>query len=464
MTEKGTASRLFLRMEQRLSQRESAESPITSAIALQLRLAQHIEGQLTGLQRYIRVSEDMLGEYQMIPGERPHSSTGEVVFVERDDAPRLALKVLLKFDQAGNFIDNPDLTYAFDDSAGRAMTAIGETLMGRAANKRSEHPLYFGVAGVTTPTGQSITLERLSMKRVIRGEQEPVIVMRHMDVSVADILLDKAENGDREDDFSIEDIEQLTREVVQQVIEASMPLPEDLAVQIGDPDEVEKLLTEKTIGWLTGREEQNEVVQQAIEKSRSVRSVFQEFFALPETHRQLSHRASGWVGENGNQRLAQTFSPGDTKLGNILMTQTPDGQTISGLFDPQWLVLKPGAIGNDEHMFAPWPFADLMQITAFTATQPTAYGFPEIGTAIVEEVKAYYGAEHWSDWHDLYFAMLTAYKLLVDVAYNIDSYMIKVNEQQPISRSLRYAVEVYPQTALELATSALEEYRNKHAA
>src|SRR6185369_12700110 len=103
------------------------------------------------------------------------------------------------------------------------------------------------------------------------------------------------------------DLEKWTRQVVQQVIGSSIPLPDDLAHSIGSPEEVERLLTGKTIGWLVSREETQPNVHKAVEQSTEVQRVFQEFFDLQETTPFLQERAQGQIGKNENTRLAQTF-------------------------------------------------------------------------------------------------------------------------------------------------------------
>jgi hypothetical protein len=463
-TQKGTATKLFHRLEQRLGEQPGSDNSFADTIAFQIGLARNIEALLAGPERSVRLADSLLGKYQKTPTTRPHSSTGEIIFVHHPDGTKLALKILRKLDpMTDDYLDKPDPVYVFNP-VGRMATTIGETLMGKLANRHNSNQPYLGVAAVTSFQGNEIELQRLSVKKVLRGQQEPVIVMQYMELSLADVLLQKAETGLVDEEFSPDVIEGWTRRVVQQVIDASVPLSDEHAAKIGSPTEIHELLTERTIGWLAGRPEKNTAVQTAAEQAREVVQLFEQFFRLPETENQLKKRAKGYVGEGANQRLAQTFSPGDAKLGNLLINRGNNGRNEIGLFDPQWLVVRSGFIGNENPTFAPWPFADLLQVTAFTATQAAAYGFPELSAAIRDEVQRYYGKEHWSNWHELYFSILTAYKLLVDAACNVDAYMEKMNAGQSISSALRYTVEVYPQTALNIATTALEEYRNRKVA
>lgn len=457
------ATEVFHQLDQGLRHHEGDYYPLADALALQLRLAHQLEAILNSAEAEIGVADYLLGEYQQLDRPRPHSSTGEVLFVTHSDGTQLALKLLLKLDAEQNFLANPDQTYAFDHPAVRLMTATGESLMGKAANRHQQ--LYHGVAGVRR-VAQTIELVQFSVEDVLTGQMEPVIVMRQMEASLADVLLDTvdAEPATMASQPNREQMARWTQQVMKQVFDASVPLPEDLAAEIGAPAEVENLLTGKTIGWMTSRVTDPEVIKhpllwQAIRHSQVTQAAFRQFFALPETQANLAERAKPYVGEGEQQRLAQTFSPGDTKFGNVMLAREASGDQIAGLFDPQWLVLRPNAIGNERHMFAPWPFADLMQIAAFTSTQPFAYGFPDLGELVHQEVRDYYGEVNWSTWHDAYLSMLTAYKLLVDVAYGIDPYIEKVTHGQPIPRQLRWILEAHPQKAVELASTALHTYQ-----
>ncbi|MBW7955832.1 hypothetical protein H3C66_03810 [Patescibacteria group bacterium] len=463
------ATEVFQQLDDELRSREGEQYPLMDALALQMRLADHIQRLLDTSQEEITVPLAMLGEYRHSQRSRPHSSTGEVLFLERPDGQRVAIKLLLKLDPALNFQPNPDQTYAFEHPAVRLMTATGESLMGKVANKKATSQMYHGVAGLRSVGNEVVEVVQFSIDEVLDGKMEPVVIMRQMDASLADVLLDQVEPSPEAPPDLPPDEAQLARwarEVTQQILEASIALPEDIAAEIGSPKEVEELLTGKTIGWLTSRITEAEIVAdpflwKTVRSAQLVQSVFRQFFAMRETQEQLELRAKPLIGEGESSRLAQTFGPGDTKLGNVMLEYTDTGSPTAGLFDPQWLVLKPGAIGNEKAMFAPWPFADLMQIIAYTAAQPTAYGFPGLVEDIRTELQNYYGAEHWSRWHDLYFSMLTAYKLLVDVAYNIDPYLDKVKQGQPLPRQLRWILEAHPQKAVEVAEQAFARYHEE---
>lgn len=460
------ATEIFHHLDLNLRRNEGDHYPLSEALSLQLRLAQQLEALLTDAQVEVAVPQEMLGAYTHTDRLRPHSSTGEVLFVQDERGQQLALKLLLKLDAEHNFLPNPDQTYAFDHPAVRLMTATGESLMGRAANKTQT--MYHGVAGLSRVSADGVQLQQFSIEDILSGKMEPVIVMRQMDASLADVLLDAVDNDTEvvTQRPSREQMTQWTEQVMRQVFEASVPLPEDLAADIGSPDEVEKLLTGKTMGWMVSRVTEQQVIEhpllfKAVRYGEMTQAIFRQFFALPETRDRLQERAQPYVGTGEHRRLAQTFSPGDTKFGNVMLATEPDGKQVAGLFDPQWLVLKPNAIGNERHMFAPWPFADLMQIAAFTSTQPFAYGFPDLGQKVHDEVRGYYGPENWSAWHDMYLNMLTAYKLFVDVAYAIDPYIEKMSQTQPIPRQLRWILEAHPPKAVELAEAALNSYTQR---
>lgn len=456
-----SATEVFRALDSSLRQHDGEAYPLATALALQLRLAHQTENALSQLARQIELPAALTGTYQLLPGQRPFSSTGEVLFVQSASGETYAVKLLRKLDAAHHFLPNPDQTYAFDLPAVRLMTAVGEMLMGRSANP--SQMTYCGVAVLPPWQGTHLELQPLSLATVLAEEGEPVVVMRAMERSLADDLLDLAEGNVTPGLPDRAQLQQWTSQVVQNVLQASVPLPPDLAAEIGAPAEVARLLTGKTIGWLVSRAAEPEVraqpaLAQAVAQAAAVQALFRQFFARPETEAQLLTRAVPWLGDGADARLAQTFSPGDTKFANIMRRQTADGQIEIALLDPQWLVLRPGAIGNAAYQFAPWPFADTLQIAAYTAAQPLAYGFPELTEQVLTEVRHYYGPQHWSAWHQLYFRLLTAYKLLVDVAYNLDPYLDCHKQRQPVPRSVEWIVQRHPGAALKLAEAALAAY------
>lgn len=463
------ATEVFQHLDTELRTREGEQHPFADALSLQLRLASQIERLIQDAEHSIVIPPHLEGEYLLQSDyPRPHSSTGEVLFIERaDDQPhtQLAVKLLLKLDTAQNFLPNPDQTYAFEHPAVRTMTALGESLMGKAANRVTPTSMYHGVANLERIAGNSVVLQPFDLQSILNGNAEPVVVMRQMEQSLADVLLDvhDAIQHNQPRPYSSEQLRQWTKQVFDQVLNSSIGLPEDIAADIGSPEEVEALLTGKTIGWLVSRVDepgiaQTPVLLKAVQNAVTVQEGFRRFFAMPETQVHLQRRAKPYVGKGENARLAQTFSSGDTKFGNVMIGANGSGRPEVGLFDPQWLILKPGAIGNEKHMFAPWPFADLMQIMAYTAAQPSAYGFPVLKQAIFDGLRQYYGPEHWTNWHELYLQMLVAYKLLVDVAYNIDPYLDKLAHDQPIPRQLKWIIETHAREAVQVTNLAFRSY------
>jgi len=451
-----TTSELFRKIDRRLTERRGDDHPLSDVIQFQCRLAQMIEACLTEAQKEAKLDFSFLGYFNIQHGPRPHSSTGEIVYIQRGKH-RLALKFLTQMDSTGQLILNPDQTYAFQDPAVRTMTALGEGLMGTASNKDVDQQFYKGIAGVVHLSYEKLELVPLKMRQVLKGKMEPVIVMMMMDASLVDPFFEEARVGKQPNSpDNTEKQKELVLQVVRQVIGASVPLPADLATQIGSPEEVEALLTAKTIGWLAGRTEETEPrIVEAVHQAQAVQALLRKFFTIPETRTQLELRAVGQIGEPGQERLAQTFGPGDTKLSNVL-----EKNGVCGLFDPQWLILREGILGNEKPMFAPWPFADLMQVIAFTATQTLAYDHPELKEVIQAELSRYYG-QQWGHWHDLYFDLLIAYKLLVDLAYNIDPYQQKIQAGVEIPVSLQVIIERHGQLAVELCQQALATYFQK---
>lgn len=459
------ATEVFQQLDGKLRTSEGECHPLSDALELQLRLAHQVESLMESAEHGVSIPPNLEGNYQHSDRTRPHSSTGEILFVEQPNGEKLALKLLLKLDTELNFLPNPDQTYAFEHPAVRAMTAAGEWLMGRTANKNSRSPMYYGVANVERVHQGGVELLPFCLENILEGSAEPVIVMRQMEQSLADVLLDLREDyaNNQPLRYDKQEVGVWSSQVFNRVLNASVPLPEDLAADIGSPAQIEELLTGKTIGWLTSRMsepgiQQDPTLRLAVENATKVQKLFQKFFGMDETQAQLQLRAAPWVGEGEGARLAQTFSPGDTKFGNVMLGKDASGQPDVGLFDPQWLVLKPGAIGNERAMFAPWPFADFMQIAAYSAAQPAAYGFPELKQRIVDGVRQYYGKEHWSEWHELYLGMLVAYKLLVDVAYGIDPYLEKIAHGQPIPRQLKWILETHAREAIQVTKLAFHVY------
>lgn len=455
------ATEIFHQLDGHLTNEEGPTHPFLDAVSLQLRLAQQVEQLLSEGQQEISIPDELCGTYSHSDRQRPHSSIGEVLYLEGANGERLAVKLLVKLNSDERLQPHHDPTYAFHHPAVRVMTALGESLMGRAANTSPTLPMYFGIAGLRRFDSSGAELSRFSLTDVLQGTAEPAIVMRAMRTSMADALLDYREAADANQPLPYSDgqLREWTHQVMTKVIQTSVALPLDIATQIGSPAEVERLLVGKTIGWLTSRADEHGLTKhpllvEAVAQARQTRAAFQAFFALPETQEQLAKRA---VPESDG-KVVQTFSPGDTKLGNVMLGDDGQGREVIGLFDPQWLVLNPGVIGNETHQFAPWPFADLMQIAAYTAAQPAAYGFPDLQNVVYDTVRQYYGDEQWSSWHELYLKILTSYKLLVDVAFAIDPYREKVERGEPIPRALDWILQKHPRTANEVAQRALRVY------
>lgn len=469
------ATEVFLQLDSKLRTLEGDGHQFSDTLSQQLALAQQIQSLMTDAEQCIGAPEFLLGPYRFSDRAQPFSSTGEVLFVEQDGGERLALKFLTKLDGNNHFVPNHDHMYAFQHPAVRAMTTIGESLMGKAANISVPFPMYFGAAGVTEIGEGGVNLLPFDVSEILAGKMEPVIVMRAMRTSLSDVLLDtrEAEEHGQTAPYSSEQLKVWTDQVFHKVLNSSVPLSIDLSAQIGAPKEIEKLMIGKTVGWLASREEDSEVQKHpelvaAVAKAKQVQELFGIFFALQETPLNLATRAVPLV-KNGQPgplgKLSQTFGPGDTKFSNVMIGQHSSGSEAVGLFDPQWLILNPGAQGNDRHAFAPWPFADFMQIAAYTASEPASYGFPDLQQAIYDNVRNYYGKEHWSEWHELYLKLLTSYKMLVDVAVSVDSFIQKKASGQEIPRELHWRITKHPRAALELAKRALrvyDDHKNNH--
>jgi len=339
--------------------------------------------------------------------------------------------------------------------------------MGIAANAAVSFPIYFGVAGITEICSEGVTLIPFDVMEILAGKMEPVIVMRAMVVSMSDMLLDTidAKQNYRRPSYTKDQLSGWTKQVLKKVLDSSVPLSPELAAEVGAPAEIESLMVGKTIGWLSSREHDPDllphpILVNAVQRAQQAQQLFQRFFEMPETQINLAKRAVPRLtnADGSLGKLAQTFSPGDTKLSNFMLGRTGSGEEAIGLLDPQWLILNPGAQGNEGHTFAPWPFADLMQIAAYAAAEPASYFFPQLQQVVYDGVRGYYGKEHWSEWHELYLKLLTSYKLLVDVAVNVDPFIQKKSHGQEIPRRLQWTMEKHPRAAIELAQRALRVY------
>jgi len=459
------ATEVFHQLNAELRSQNGEHHPFVDTLSLQMRLADQVQSLLSESQQCITLPPELEGDYTLTKRPRPPSSTGEVFFIERAGQTPLTVKLLAKLGQDWQLQTNHDPVYAFEHPEVRVMTALGESLMGKVANANAAHPLYHGICGVEQVSADGVVLRQFSLTDVLAGKMEPAVIMHQMDMSLADMLLDirMARSQNRQPTVGGEKLSSWTQQSFQHILNASVPLPEDLAAQIGSPEEIQRLLLEKSMGWLMSRDQEqavqkDQMLVDAVRLSkRTIHEYFSRFLKLSETQDQLIRRAVPQIGQGEKARLVQTFSPGDTKFANVMVGKNGSREDIVGLFDPQWLVIRDGALGNSGHIFAPWPFADLMQIAAYNAAQPAAYGFPQLQQVTYDALRQYYG-EHWSEWHELYLRMLTAYKLLVEVSVTIDPYLDKKRSKEPIPPSMQMTLREYPKNAYHIARLGFHVY------
>ncbi len=434
---------------------QSQGDPVYSTVLDQLALITRLQDLLPEAMKEMTIPQHLEGEHSLEATEkRPNSTTGEVLFT----MDGLALKVLNRISGVA-LKDTKDPNYFLENPTVRLMSVLGEALMAKLANKEGLTEFCRGIAGMPpTVAGSMAELRPLDLEKILTSEQIPVLVMQRMQGSL-DKLLPEVEN----DAKLGETLVSMIGPVFSKVVASSIPLEPDRAYKTGSTAAIRRLLLEQTVRWLASRSEPDTRVFSAARFAQESLALTEQFFSLKDTTPKLEERAVGSRGEGKNRRIFQAHSVGDAKLSNILFADRNDLTQIA-MSDAQWLTLRPFALGLGENPeFAPWPHADLMQIFAYTATQYLAYGIYKGVEALEKKLAQYYKPYGWDKWNRLYFKMLVVHKLNVDVAVNIDNYLMMVNGQIPHRPEVEFIVTKYPMLARNFAQNALAEYRASKA-
>ncbi len=391
--------------------------------------------------------QEALGSHKLTP-DKLHSTTGWVGFTESGFAIKTGALPTDTFDR---FNPSAHFLFPFERPEVAVMSAVGELLA--CNNFNAGEGIHLGVAGVSMSEPGHINVSPFVLQEILRGEKDVALVMQRMSGS----LFDQAQSvaaGNRDETH----LARTASHLMSQVIDRGIPLGDHQAQLARSPEVVSDTLIRDTPLWFATRPEPPlvapaQVGQQVIEQ-------FQDFLALPETKYQLPRRAVGRL-KNGSKSTG--YFGGDQKLDNILTEG--DRRVFSDLV---WLIVRENVLANKnaEPALAPWAFHDVIEAGAYMAIQAQALGLHQTVEAIRQELELHSGNE-WSDWHDMYFRILVAYKLIVQSAVMADNYLKNFDSHgrqlSQVPRKVADQVEVYPSLALDVATAALTSYTQKPA-
>jgi hypothetical protein len=445
------------------------DDAFTSAIQFQLELSQRISQLLAPEKRIInQIPQEVLGTHHLLD-TKPLSTTSEVVFTDSG----LALKIFSFRDHEQQaFTPNNHGLYAMTDARVRLMSAAGEVGIGQLMNQDAQgEPLYYGLAMVAVGPDNTVSLSKIddaALQHIVRGEREVCIVMRRMSGSLLDQILEiKAGNNPSVTETQLADQAEV---MLERLLKAATPLTAEHAAELGSPHRTEKTLTQDTPAWLAfGRSEADLATGNVAAASANAREAIEEikrFFAIPETPDKLAERAVPSRTKDGVTTMIQSYSSGDTKFGNILYDENGEAFFSDGLS----LIVKTGMVpGNAEPVFAPWAFNDIMQSVAYFDLEARAYDLPEVNRRVKAGLRAYVSqTEAWTPWHDAYFEVLVAYKLLVEAACAVDNYLSQCDHETKqvlptMDPHTKKKVEEYPVLAQQIVRQAMAMYAQQTA-